>query len=137
MITAVDTNILIDVIKPDPLYGRTSAKVLARCLSEGQLLLSDVTWAETTAAFTTNEAADNAIAKLGAEYSPTTRQAAGMAAKMWRRYRQAGGTRTRVIADFLIGAHALVCADRLLTRDRGFFRKYFADLEIIDPSQAQ
>jgi predicted nucleic acid-binding protein len=54
----------------------------------------------------------------------------------WRAYRQAGGTRERVVADFLIGAHALARADRLLTRDRGFCRSYFAELAIIDPTSA-
>jgi predicted nucleic acid-binding protein len=46
----------------------------------------------------------------------------------------AGGTRERVIADFLIGAHAMAKADRLLTRDRGFYRRYFKDLTVLDPS---
>jgi hypothetical protein len=39
-----------------------------------------------------------------------------------------------VIADFLIGAHALEQADRLLTRDRGFHRRAFDGLVIVDPS---
>jgi predicted nucleic acid-binding protein len=47
-------------------------------------------------------------------------------------YRKAGGKRDRVLADFLIGAHALQEANRLLTRDRGFYRKYFAGLEILE-----
>lgn len=42
--------------------------------------------------------------------------------------------RERVVADFLVGAHAMLHADRLLTRDRGFYRKHFARLEILDPS---
>lgn len=49
-------------------------------------------------------------------------------------YRKSGGSRERVIADFMIGAHALANADRLLTRDRGFYRKYFKQLRVLDPS---
>jgi len=39
-----------------------------------------------------------------------------------------------VAADFLIGAHALRQADRLLTRDHGFYRTCFNGLRVLDPS---
>ena len=45
-----------------------------------------------------------------------------------------GGRRERVIADFLIGAHAQQRSHRLLTRDRGFHRAYFTELSVLDPS---
>jgi predicted nucleic acid-binding protein len=57
------------------------------------------------------------------------------AGSAWRGYRRRARRRDRVIADFLIGAHAALAADRLLTRDRGFYATYFGGLEIVDPSQ--
>jgi len=39
-----------------------------------------------------------------------------------------------IASDFLIGAHALSAADRLLMRDCGLYRRYFAGLKVLDPS---
>ena len=71
---------------------------------------------------------------LEIEFSPIQSEAAFEAGIAWRSYRRRGGPRTRVAADFLIGAHALSQADRLLTRDRGFYRSYFKRLTIMDPT---
>jgi predicted nucleic acid-binding protein len=134
MITAVDTNVLLDVLGADPRYGPRSRAALDQCLDQGSLLVCDVVWAETSAAFPDPDAATSAFATLGAAFSPSGRDAALAAGIAWRAYRAAGGPRTRVVADFLVGAHAAVQADRLLTRDRGFHRSYFGTLTILDPT---
>lgn len=71
---------------------------------------------------------------LGVEYDPIAVDAAMQASESWRRYRERGGRRDRVVPDFLVGAHALVQAERLLTRDRGFYRAYFGRLRLFDPA---
>ena len=136
MITAVDTNVLLDVFSDDGEFGRRSAHALRRCIADGRLLACDVVWAETGAWFPDAEAAENALSRLRVDYSPLAADTALQAGCAWQAYRKAGGARDRVIADFLIGTHAAAQADRLLTRDRGFYRSYFAELAIVDPTDA-
>ena len=71
--------------------------------------------------------------EIGIHYLPTTEQAAVRAGEMQRRYRDRGGRRERVVPDFLIGAHAMLQCDALITRDAGFFRDYFKGLQVIVP----
>ena len=134
MITAVDTSVLIDIFGADTRYGLRSRDALERSLAEGALLVSDVVWAETAAAFPESTAAAKAISALGGTFSASILETANAEGLAWRAYRDAGGPRIRVVADFLVGAHALVQADRLLTRDRGFYRRYFTSLTVIDPA---
>lgn len=134
MITAVDTNVLIDVLGADPKFATASAEALRRCLSEGALVACEVVWAETATVFDDAELFKDAMDRLTASFSPMTEEAAVTAADAWRRYRAGGGSRDRIAADFLIAGHASAVADRLLTRDRGFYRKYFSGLPIVDPT---
>ncbi len=134
MITAVDTSVLVDVFEADAEFGPGSARALRSCLSEGALVACDAVWAEVAAHFGKGQDASEPMAKLRVEFSPVEMLSASAAGEGWRAYRKAGGTRKRLVADFLIGAHALTQADRLLTRDRGFYRRYFSDLQVLDPS---
>ena len=43
------------------------------------------------------------------------------------------GRAARVVPDFLIAAHAQLTADRLLARDRGYYRDYFKKLVLLEP----
>jgi predicted nucleic acid-binding protein len=133
MITAVDTSVLIDIFRGDPDYGRLSSDALRRCVKEGQVVACEVVWAELAAVFPSREMLHDAMEALPIEFLPMERAAAVVAGETWRLYRSRGGKRTRVIADFLIPAHAQAQCDRLLTRDRGFYREYFKTLRLVDP----
>ncbi len=135
MITAVDTSVLLDVFGGDPVHGESSRMALKACLRDGALIACDVVWAETAACFPTDRRAADALGRLGVRLSPLDEEASFAAAGAWRAYRRAGGRRARVIADFLIGGHAAVHADQLLTRDRGFSRRHFRGLRLLDPSR--
>lgn len=136
MITAVDSNVLIDVLGADPTFGPRSRVALSRSRNEGSLIACDIVWSEVVAAFPDSDATTAALDRLAIEYIPTSQTTAIRAALAWRAYRGRGGPRARLIADFLVGAHALEQADRLLTRDRGFHRLAFDGLTILDPSTA-
>ena len=129
MITAVDTNVLLDVFGADPQFAAASAEALRRRLREGALIASEVVWAETATVFGDALRFQDAMDELRASFSPMMQEAALKAGEAWRRYRASGGPRNRIAADLLIGAHALVGADRLLTRDRGFCRRYLRGCE--------
>jgi predicted nucleic acid-binding protein len=134
VITAVDTNVLLDVFAKDAEFATRSANALKRAIAEGSLVACDVVWAETGSWFADAQGAESAFSTLRVAYSPLDAATALTAGRSWQEYRKAGGPRERIVADFLIGAHATVQADRLLTRDRGFYQKYFTGLTILDPT---
>jgi len=137
VVTAVDTNILIDILEPDPVYGLTSKEALKKCLREGAVVACEVVWAEVAVAYAeAHEALVKTLEQMGIQFSAINREAASMAAKCWVEYLKRGGERKRIAADFLIGGHALVQCERLLTRDRGFYRTYFRGLKVISPKEA-
>ena len=134
MISAIDTNVLLDVLEDDPVFLEPSLGALRACEVEGRLIACDLVWAEVGARFPSAEQLRDVMDRVGVGFSPLSVEAALEAGTAWSRYRQRGGSRSRVVADFLIGGHAQIQADRLVTRDRGFYRTYFADLAVLDPS---
>jgi len=134
VITAVDTSVLVDVFDADARFGRNSAERLRDGFADGSVVACEIVWAEIAGRFPSSAATRTAMTELGIEFSATTETAAIAAGVAWKEYRRRGGRRERVIADFLIGAYAAAQADRLLTRDRGFYRTYFKTLRLIDPT---
>jgi predicted nucleic acid-binding protein len=134
MITAVDTNILVDILEPDPVHGPPSKDALKRCLREGSVVACEVVLAEVATAYghSPNELME-ALNHIGIAYSAMTLDSALEAARRSYLFRRKKSGRERIAADFLIGGHALVQCDRLLTRDHGFYRRCFASLQVESP----
>jgi predicted nucleic acid-binding protein len=134
MITAVDTNVLIDVFTADPAFGAASRDALRSANQNGALIASEIVWAETVARFASADEAARLLDRLRVRLVASNVEVASAAGLAWGAYRRNGGKRERVIADFLVGAHAMVHADRLLTRDRRFYGARFEALTIFDPT---
>lgn len=134
MRSAVDTNVLLDVFRRSPVFFESSRSTLLRAISEGSLVACEVVWAETSAHFPSRSEFERQLENLGVEFDPCDADASVAAGAAWRRYRREGGSRTVLLPDFLVAAHAQVRADRLVTRDRGFARRYFPKLEVLDPT---
>jgi predicted nucleic acid-binding protein len=136
MKTAVDTSVLLDVLGADPHFGELSRQALRKAYDVGALTACGIVWAEVRAHFHTHEAFLEDFATLGVSFDPMTSSAAELAGELWqeRRRKTPKESHDRMVADFLIGAHAQLQADALLTRDRGFYRRYFRSLKIVDPT---
>lgn len=131
MITAVDTTILLDVLADDPKHADQSEELLAQAFEQGSLIISPAVYAELVPQARAREELDGWLHQAGIHVVPFTADHGYTAGAAHAAYRKAGGKRDRILADFLIGAHALHEANRLLTRDRGFYRRYFSGLEIL------
>ena len=138
MKTAVDSSVLLDVLGADARFGDRSREALRTAYDTGALVACDVVWAEVRAHFPSEADFRQTLGVLGIRFEAIDAQAATMAGQLWRESRgTVAAPRSRVVADFLIGAHAALQADALLTRDRGFFRRYFRQLRVVDPSQPE
>lgn len=133
MITAVDTNVLFDVLLPNDAFVRQSTVALEQAGAEGSLVICDLVYAELCSAFANQRDCDAFVEDLGIRIEPLSRAASFLASRMWRAYRARGGKRARILGDFLIGAHALEQTSRLLSRDRGFYREAFPLLQLLGP----
>jgi len=131
VVTAVDSSVLLDVLANDPTHGQASLDALRRAREAGALIICPIVWAEIRGFFDDVGRMNCAFEDAAISFDPFDRECANLAGERWRDYRRGGGSRTRLMADFLIGAHAMLRAGRLLTRDRGFFRRYFAGLVIV------
>lgn len=131
--TLIDTNVLLDLVTDDPEWADWSIAQLETASIEGPLLVNDVIYAELAVRYDRIEALEAFIEEAGLEMAPMPKAALFLAGKVFTQYRKAGGSRTGVLPDFFIGAHAAVQQLPLLTRDVGRYRSYFPSLKLISP----
>lgn len=154
MITALDTNILLDILTPGSAHQAASTATVERARQAGMLILGEAVYAELASHFPTGEELEDFLSETGIGFRPSGPGALLVAGAAWREYsrrRPAGFTcahcgrrqrvscagcgarlqsRQHVLADFLIGAHAQAHADQLMTRDLGYYSRYFPALRL-------
>lgn len=131
--TFVDTNVLLDLVTDDPGFADRSLGALEAATLRGPLLVNDVVYAELSVRYARIADVDAFVTAAGLRREALPRAALFLAGKAFLAYRRAGGTRTGVLPDFFIGAHAAVRGAPLLTRDAARYRSYFPDVEVIVP----
>jgi predicted nucleic acid-binding protein len=130
---AIDSSVLIDLLAGDDAAAEGAEASLRECLSAGPVAVCDVVLAEVTTALRDGAEVLGVLEEMGLSFHATEAKAAVRAGEMQRRFRQRGGKRQRTVPDFLVGAHALLQCNALITRDAGFFRDYFKGLKVIVP----
>lgn len=132
--TLVDTNVLLDVVTDDPNWANWSIAQLEAASIAGPLLINDVVYAELAVRYDRIEALEPFLDEGGLEIRSMPKAALFLAGKVFTHYRKTGGSRTGLLPDFFIGAHAAVEQLPVLTRDASRYRTYFPSLKLIAPA---
>ncbi|GHB94044.1 type II toxin-antitoxin system VapC family toxin [Thermomonas carbonis] len=128
---AVDAPVLIELLT-DGARADAAEVSLRQALGSGRVVVCDAALACVCASLRNGADALAAIEEMGVHYNAVESKSALRAGEMQRRQRQRSGE-ARPIADFLIGAHALLQCDALITYDTAFHRDYFKGLKLIAP----
>jgi predicted nucleic acid-binding protein len=134
---AADSSVLVDLLSGQGAEAEAAGDSLRQALHIGPVVLCEVALAEVCTSVQGGAQVLEVLEEIGVGFSAMEPKAALRAGEMQRRYRQRGGQpgghRSRTVADFLIGAHAMMQCDALITRDAGFYRDYFKGLKLIVP----
>jgi predicted nucleic acid-binding protein len=133
--TALDTNVLSALWNADEGVNRIAARALENAHNGGEIVICGVVYAELLAAAGRTEGfvdqfCEQAGIRVEWDLNERIWRTAGVAFQGYaaRRKKHRGVEPRRLLADFLIGAHALVSGYRLLTADSGVYRASFPRL---------
>ena len=135
--TAIDTNILIDVLDDDGSRSQLALAALDSSAQKDALVISPAVFAELCAhpGWTALEV-DHFLASLTitVDWQPEAdtwrRTGAAFSDYAKRRRRSGSNAPRRLLADFFIGAHASLCGT-FITRDAAFFSRAFPGLHVL------
>jgi predicted nucleic acid-binding protein len=131
----IDTNILVDVIDEESAWTEWSIRQLRYQSRVHELAINPVIYAELSPAYGSEQEVEAGITALELVYREFPRAALFLAGIAHRHYRKEGGPRHAILADFLIGAHAMVLGCGILTRDARRYRRYFPRVPLVTPGE--
>lgn len=129
----LDSNVVLDIVTADPVWAIWSKETIARAQVQNRLAINDVVYAEMSIRFLDITDVDTFVSEMSLDLERMPKAALFLAGKVYQRYRAAGGTRTGVLPDFFIGAHAATLQVPLITRDPRRYRSYFPTLMLVAP----
>jgi predicted nucleic acid-binding protein len=129
----VDSDVLLDVFKEDPVWFEWSERTLCECAELAVLVINPIVYAELAAGFRRKEDLDAALPTERFYREALPWDGAFLAGTSFVQYRRLGGERHSPLPAFYIGAHAAVAGMTLLIRDAARYRTYFPKLEILAP----
>lgn len=129
----IDSNVLIDVIAQDPVWCDWSLAQLRSAKTQDKLTINPLIYAEIAVTYKSVAELDSFLKPTGIVVSPISNETAFLASRAFMRYRRTKGTKTGVLPDFFIGAHAQAEGWTLLTRDATRYRRYFPEVTLICP----
>jgi len=131
----VDTCVLLDVVQDDPHWGDWSQAQLEHALGHGGLAINPVIYAEFSVWYDDMVLLEQTLTDFGVVFEELPHEALFLAGKAFHQYRARRGTRSSVLPDFFIGAHAAVREMPILTRDTARFRTYFPSVALLAPQE--
>jgi predicted nucleic acid-binding protein len=141
--SALDTNVIVSLIGEEPSGALAAETIMEQAREVGALVICGAVYSELLAHPRMSSALlERFLAETGIQPEFETgrqiwQEAGARYAKYSARRRRAKtASARRLLADFVIGAHALLHADRLITFDAGDFRRDFPEL-LLAPVRVQ
>ena len=129
----VDSNVLLDLFTEDPVWFEWSSQTLLELGETQELAINPIIYAEVSVGFKRVEELDHVLPAQKFHRLHLPYSAGFLAAKCFLQYRRSAATRSSILPDFYIGAHAAIFRLKLLTRDAKRYRSYFPTVELIAP----